>query len=381
MTFSCGSEAAAAAASGSTLALAINFRMGTSAPVKLIRTSLRSYGHVWAAIERVYLELVERSAGSGPPRRLLVPAFFDGGRREEPAFEELQELLSGPLMAVERSRGVPICAPQAACCLANVSAPAAAAAQLSVDFHFHLTPRSRRAMRDHIWANLGMPPAAKLPPSTVLLVSSREASNGRRLRNEAAVARALREHFAERAPALDFAHVRLQDLSFREEMQLVRRTAVLVGLFGSALHNCRLLAPGSVVVELHGALKNDWVDPWMYATLCTGVGLRWLGHPVEGATPSLERVGARAPAARAKPAAQWVHAHGPRSNYSAASVDTRALVAQLSRAADGEWRRALEHYAALVSVGPSARQRGSNLQYARRLAALPQYARGGWRAS
>ena len=50
--------------------------------------------------------------------------------------------------------------------------------------------------------------------------------------------------------------------------------------FGSSLHNCRLMRPGSLVVEIHAALKNDFGpgDDHMYANLCGDLGLRWVGY-------------------------------------------------------------------------------------------------------
>ena len=50
--------------------------------------------------------------------------------------------------------------------------------------------------------------------------------------------------------------------------------------FGSSLHNCRLMRPGSLVVEIHAALKNDFGpgDDHMYAKLCGDLGMRWVGY-------------------------------------------------------------------------------------------------------
>eukprot|EP00966_Prymnesium_polylepis_P243925 5641632-Prymnesium_polylepis.3 len=41
------------------------------------------------------------------------------------------------------------------------------------------------------------------------------------------------------------------------QVRLLRRARVFISLFGSALHNCRLLHEGALVLELHGALRND----------------------------------------------------------------------------------------------------------------------------
>ena len=46
-------------------------------------------------------------------------------------------------------------------------------------------------------------------------------------------------------------------MPYIEEAAAVAESSVLVSLFGSALHNCRLLRRGGLVVELHGSLRND----------------------------------------------------------------------------------------------------------------------------
>ena len=49
---------------------------------------------------------------------------------------------------------------------------------------------------------------------------------------------------------------------------------MFISLFGSALNNCRFLPPESVVVEIHGALKDDWPSNG-YGSLCAeSMGLR-----------------------------------------------------------------------------------------------------------
>ena len=76
----CGTESAAATAS----ALAVTFRYhnGPRAQLKLIRTSLHSYGHIWAAIEVLYHCLVEHgSRASAPPPLLVASSAAPGGRQ------------------------------------------------------------------------------------------------------------------------------------------------------------------------------------------------------------------------------------------------------------------------------------------------------------
>ena len=61
---------------------------------------------------------------------------------------------------------------------------------------------------------------------------------------------------------------------------------VFISLFGSTLHNCRFLPPEAVVLEIHGALKNDVGPPdwYLYYNLCQRVmGLRWVGFAASNA--------------------------------------------------------------------------------------------------
>ena len=85
------------------------------------------------------------------------------------------------------------------------------------------------------------PPGAPL----VLWASSEKASNGRHVLDELGVVKQVREHLARAWPALELMHARLPELSFAQEVRLMRRAAVFISLFGSALHNCRWMRPGA----------------------------------------------------------------------------------------------------------------------------------------
>ena len=101
-------------------------------------------------------------------------------------------------------------------------------------------------MRRIAWTNVGAREAS--PPAgapLVLWASSEKASNGRHVLDELGVVKQVREHLARAWPALELMHARLPELSFAQEVRLMRRAAVFISLFGSALHNCRWMRPGA----------------------------------------------------------------------------------------------------------------------------------------
>ena len=59
----------------------------------------------------------------------------------------------------------------------------------------------------------------------------------------------------------------------------------MVSLFGSALHNVRFMSPGTLAVEIHGALKGEIeaISDRMYQGLCEqALGVRWVGYAARG---------------------------------------------------------------------------------------------------
>ena len=90
------------------------------------------------------------------------------------------------------------------------------------------------AMRHVVWANLGV---YSVVPDTVVFVSNEGASNQRHIANEQAVADGVRRLVAHERPGWKFVHQRLETLSYANELRLMRRTTVLIALFGSAIHN------------------------------------------------------------------------------------------------------------------------------------------------
>ena len=132
------------------------------------------------------------------------------------------------------------------------------------------------AMRRAVWANHA-PGTDGVPVDLVLLVSSQCASNRRILINEDALAAALQSHVAISHPSLCFMRVTLESLSLSDEMQLLRRTRVLISLFSSSLHNCRFLPPEAAVLEIFGAVKGELHSGLMlYDDICRKrMQLRW----------------------------------------------------------------------------------------------------------
>ena len=107
-------------------------------------------------------------------------------------------------------------------------------------------------------------------------------SNGRRVQGEAGFISLAKELTQELRPSLEFRVLRPGRGVERyvDELRTFSQAAVVVSLFGSSLHNCHLVPNGSIVVELHGALKND-VDPsndYFYRRTCEPVGVHWIGY-------------------------------------------------------------------------------------------------------
>ena len=127
------------------------------------------------------------------------------------------------------------------------------------------------------------------PAELALFVATANATNGRRVADEDSLAIELKDYFARAHPHLRFVHVNPQALSFLDEVRLFRRTRVLVTLFGSTFWNCVYMRPGALVVQIHGALKNDFDAgaAFGWCELCQkNLGIRWTAHAVADAMPS-----------------------------------------------------------------------------------------------
>ena len=108
---------------------------------------------------------------------------------------------------------------------------------------------------------------------------SRDRATRRRLRDEAALRPVLDHH--------GFEIVHLEDMSFADQLALMRQTAVLAGPHGAGLTNMIFCPPGTHVVEI---AAPDFPNPNFYAE-AAGLGHRYWYVPARsvGDGPSLER--------------------------------------------------------------------------------------------
>ena len=86
-------------------------------------------------------------------------------------------------------------------------------------------------------------------------------------------------------PQWRFRRQRLESLSYASELRLLRRTTLLISLFGSSLHNCRFLPEGAIVIQIHGALKGEVStgSAHQYRRVCEQqMGLRFAAYAVPG---------------------------------------------------------------------------------------------------
>ena len=179
------------------------------------------------------------------------------------------------------------------------------------------------AAREVIWANLGVLDEPAGEPPTVVFVSTDGASNGRRLVNEEAVAEAVRAVVASARPQWRFRRQRLEQLSYENEVRLLRSTRLFICLFSAALTNCQFLPPGAIVLQIHGALRGEIgfreALHQYRAQFCTRrIGLRWAGFAAHGW--------------RRKYPEETSH-----EDFSHARVDPARFARFVGRALDGQW--------------------------------------------
>ena len=189
------------------------------------------------------------------------------------------------------------------------------------------------------------------PADVALFVSSANATNGRRIADEEAVALELKAYFARAQPRLQFVHVNPQALSFLDEVRLFRRTRVLVTLFGSTFWNCVYMRPGALVVQIHGALKNDFDAgaAFGWCELCQkNLGVHWTPYIVPDAMPAWggARCGiveAEAPTGRARKPPRC-KARRPNESEYTAKVDGPALARVIDEAMAGSYQPAYQAF-------------------------------------
>jgi len=272
-----------------------------------------SYGHIWRVVETFFQcavlggflnastgfsassasstssVVVYSSFATMPPpafRRVLIPARMQHKSNTIRLFRELRVLFSGDgsRMKVMIEDLMPHCPPwwevnttaglDPTCCVnqtARQEMQRTYGDDLSIsemrDLRPSNLPEHLRAMRHVVWANLGV---AQHQPDTAVFVSNEGASNGRRIADELLLAQAVKTCLAILRPNWRFRHQRLESLSYYNELRLLRRTTLMIALFGSSLHNCRFLPEGAMVLEIHGALKGETSRSAfsLYPTIC-----------------------------------------------------------------------------------------------------------------
>ena len=263
---------------------------------------LEPYGHVFPIVYAFFCHLVLYRARHQSPEKLqlFLPAGLHlHGIEREPqrrslaarAFEEIEGLFDGPAfgLRIRRVPWVPYCrqagrlaSGRVECCVAAERVPWALRRQyiaLLAGFPGFSRPihtlggMGRELFR---WSerrrSTGMQlPAAQHPRAnltTVTWLLSSKGSNERRLANEEALVSATAAWLAQHQPSVRLRALHVQEMTYASQLQALADTDVLIALFGSGLHNCRLLPPGSVVVQLHGALKQDRGDHFLYHSVC-----------------------------------------------------------------------------------------------------------------
>ena len=352
-------------ATGQTLFVAIRMHAQYRSNVALnaidLRTALFNYGHLHEHVERLHSCAKSLVKGeTQQPLRLLLPATYNG----KAIFQELAVLLNGSALIIERvaidGNATILGLPSGSCCVGNNSAllrarlPAGTrVAQMSLQFHHSSSASTKRELRTTVWQNLGL---LNVTVDTVLLVRA-QGSNGRRLKGELQLAERIRSFVSTEWPSLRFEWADISAMPYREEISLLRRSAVLISLYGSSLHNCRWLPPEAVVIEIHGALQTQWRDSG-YAWLCASeMGLRWVAVAADNALPlpSPPTVGSETSTAGAtarrvnvtRPAEPWpsFHAHKYyRDSSSTARVNVTRLLDVLRKAMRGDWHGAIASY-------------------------------------
>ena len=289
------------------------------------------YGHIWPHMYAFWVELVRPQLAridefaETPWRTLYLPAGAHVGQRGgEHAFEEFEALWGAASNAtrlrIERVPWVPICVSAMVrardgtsvfpfCCFrseteveaqpgsSGLDGGTAATTAVLTDFpspgaekrysrYWQTRSHDWDAFRRDAWRSLFGAASAVPPPSLVVWVLASAGSNGRRVHGEAGLASLAKELTHELRPSLDFRVLRPGRGVERyvKELRTFSQAAVVVSLFGSSLHNCHFVPSGSVVVELHGALKND-VGPYndyFYRRACEPVGVHWIGYATRG---------------------------------------------------------------------------------------------------
>jgi len=145
----------------------------------------------------------------------------------------------------------------------------------------------------------------------------------------------------------------VQALRFLDEVRLFRRTRLLISLFGSTFWNCLYMPPGSAVIQIHGALKNDFDAGAAYGwcKLCSvNSGVRWIPFAVAAAMPQA--------ALGSQKRLRWCNPLGEGCSraYSEAVVEVSALLNATDAALAGEEEAPRREFARFLLDHPDVRR-------------------------
>lgn len=235
----------------------------------------------------------------------------------EEAFALFPEVLTG--FRLHPAAWVPICDGRGLC-VRKGTAPLALRHRLALVMmrDVKAAPISADTFRESAWRAVGLLPSPHAPPplggpkaeafareelarprQVTFVSTAHNRISKRGLENEEALVNATRAFFEKHAPELKFVlfdHAKANG-GFASEVRTFGRSAVVISLFGSSLHNCRFVPPGAVVIQLHGATKNEWgvnTDRDYYELCARRCGARWAPYRVPGSIPLGVRVPGRA---------------------------------------------------------------------------------------
>ena len=320
-----------------------------------------TYGHVWSPIYSFFTRFVQHPAAvlsdrESAPRGALVDASQTRRcsafaipaierRRGQLVYTELATLLSNASLPIVRAAWVPVCFKSDDACCAG--APSDNIVMHSV-WPWTQTTEQTLALRAHVATALSLPRAAR---ASVVYVSSQHAISGRHIEREPWLIAKL--NATARRLQLDFT-VLTPEIGYVDELRAFGGAKFAIALFGSALHNCRFMAPGATVIELHGALGNDFRHGGYWHICSCDLGLNYVGVRTTHAVPRVMESGDLAfgpdpPAGTSDAdAAHWRRRHNRYQLH--ADVDSHVVANALERAARGELASLAREYASDLRV-------------------------------
>lgn len=249
-------------------------------------------------------------------------------------FHEIEALWSSDATGVRimRAPWVPICMDSPgfrSCCVRADTPPPGLPFHLLAGFpgeppDFAQWPR----FRSDAWRALGVDRVTlETSPPRLMWVLASSGSSLRRIDGEASLLQSARELLRQKRPGWHFTVLDLRHEArrgYRYELQQWAHASLVVSLFGSSEHNCRFMANGTALIEIHGALRGDGgsAADYFYRDVCARrLGVRWLPYEEPGF----------------------------RAGYSVAHVNQTRFLVFLERVLLGEEETLLAEYAAQLS--------------------------------